>query len=268
MARLNVIEVEGPSKRSRGMIVGLPGLAESARTLEVTATHWAARGFRVLLIDPRGHGESPRWTADLLDLHPGDVMVEEILAEIGPVRAAEPLVLFGHSAGGSVATAVAAALSIPPAGVVLEDPFWRLPVTAHQDREVAAAAVVTLERQKRLTDKERQAEVQALYPRWPADELLEWSRAKAQMDIALVRDGDVIPSTGWPTLLTTLRAAKVPVLILTGTVGIGNTAEHRAIARSLGAEVVVIDGASHFVRRDAREQFHQIADHFLDRVAP
>ncbi|MFF9563899.1 alpha/beta hydrolase [Leifsonia sp. NPDC014704] len=252
----------------RGTIIAIPGLSESAESLHATAVHWSDRGYRVLAIDPRGHGQSPRWSDEQLRRHPGDRIVEEIVEAVEEWcdESDQPLVIFGHSAGGSAAAAVAAATRQPAAGVILEDPFWRLPVTPHQDPLVAKVAAQWLARQKGLTDQRRQDEVAALHPRWPVDELAGWSSSKAEMDLALVAHGDVIPSRPWPVLLEDLSKRGTPVLIITGTVRVGNTTNHRAIERSLGAEVVVLDGASHFVRRDDRDRFHAQIDGFLARI--
>lgn len=254
----------------RGTIVAIPGIAESAETLAITAAHWAANGFRVLAIDPRGHGKSPRWSADLLKRHPGDVIVEDILSDLNQLLsdADHPLVLFGHSAGGAAAAAVAASLGARVGAVVLEDPFWRLPVTPFQDRDVATNAAATLRHWQAVSDAERQAEIVEQFPRWPHDELAAWSKAKAEMDVALVAQGDVIPSRAWPTLLGDLAGAGVPVRIITGTIRIGISASHRAIIRSLGAEVTVVPGATHFIRRDDRQLFHTLVDGFLDKALP
>lgn len=256
--------------RYRGTIVAVPGIMESAETLSITARHWASRGFRVLAIDPRGHGPSPRWTQDLLRRHPGDVIVEDILSDLDVLLTAgdDRLVLFGHSAGGAAAAAVASALRQQVAAVVLEDPFWRLPVTPFQDRNVAAAAAAELKRMQALGDAGRQAHAVEMFPRWPRDELAAWSKAKEEMDVALVEQGDVIPTRAWPTLLDDLAGAGVPVKIITGTVRIGITANHRAIIRSFGADVTVIPGATHFIRRDARDAFHDLVDQFLDVACP
>jgi len=258
-------EITEPRGPRRGTIIAIPGLAESAATLAPTAHHWAQQGWQVVAVDPRGHGSSPRWTPELLNQHPGDVIVEELVdtVEALGLGTAEPLVYFGHSAGGSAAAA-AAARTAGVRAVILEDPFWRLPVTPHQDRQVAEAAADNLRRLQAMTDEARQAEAAATFPRWPSDELPAWSQAKADMDATLVANGDVIPTRAWPTLLADLRASSVPVQIITGTIKIGITANHRAIARSLGAETTVLDGATHFIRRDERARFHQITERFLD----
>jgi pimeloyl-ACP methyl ester carboxylesterase len=261
------LPAEGPA---RGTVVALPGLIESVQALLPTLHHWAARGFNVLGIDPRGHGKSPRWTSELLDRHPGDVIVEDILATLDEtlIERNAPLILFGHSAGGAAAAAVAANLTDRVRAVILEDPFWRLPVTQFQDPAAAERAATELSRLKALSPAARIAEIRAIFPQWPEDELVAWARAKDDMDLSLVANGHVIPSRGWPTLVADLIGAGTPVQCLTGTIRIGLTANHRAILRALGAEVTVVRGATHFVRRDARELFHTLTDTFLDRHLP
>ena len=255
---------------ARGTIVALPGLIESVQALLPTLHHWAGRGFHVLGIDPRGHAGSPRWTRELLERHPGDVIVEDILATLNETLTEQntPLILFGHSAGGAAAAAVAARLTNRVRAVILEDPFWRLPVTQFQDPEAAERAATELSRLKALSPAARIEEIRAIFPQWPEDELAAWARAKDDMDRSLVANGHVIPSRGWPTLVADLIGAGIPVQCLTGTIRIGLTANHRAILRALGAEMTVVRGASHFVRRDARDLFHTLTDNFLDRHLP
>jgi pimeloyl-ACP methyl ester carboxylesterase len=256
--------------RPRATLIALPGFMESAASLLPTLGHWAEQGFDILAIDPRGHGSSPRWTDALLQAHPGDVIVEDILATLAEAPLAEgvPLVFFGHSAGGATAAAVAAALSHRVRAVILEDPFWRLPVTQFQAAAAAEAAHAGLQRLKAMDQAERMADISAVYPQWPANELVAWSRAKDDVDPSVVANGHIIPSRGWPSLLAELGQADVPVLVITGTLCIGMTANHRAMLRALGAEVVVVRGATHFVRRDDRDLFHALADDFLNRQVP
>ncbi|UYN98950.1 MAG: alpha/beta fold hydrolase [Devosia sp.] len=258
------------SGRPRGTLIALPGLAESSEAMLPTLRHWSGRGFDVLGIDPRGHATSPRWTPDLLSRHAGDVIVEDILATLDDVLVARsaPLVLFGHSAGGAAAAAVAARLVTRVDAVLLEDPFWRLPVTQFQDQPVAAGAEAGLRRMRDMKPADRIKEIQALFPLWPEDELQAWAKTRDDTDLSLVADGHVIPSRGWTTLVADLTRAGVPVLVVTGTIRTGMTANHRAILRALGADVHVVRGATHFIRRDARPLFHAIADAFFDRHVP
>lgn len=115
----------------RATIVALPGLMELVAALLPTLQYWASRGFDVMGIDLRGHAKSPRWSEALLQRHPGDVLVEDVLETLtaSPPNGDVPVILFGHSAGGATAAAVAARMADRVSAVVLEDPFWRLPVT-------------------------------------------------------------------------------------------------------------------------------------------
>jgi len=140
-----------------GTIVLAHGLMESAECLTQPAQDWAARGWTTLTPDQRGHGSAPRWTEAELDRHPGDVMTEDLLTLLDPVLARDegPVVLYGHSAGGAAAAAAAADRAGQVAGVLLEDPFWRLPVTRHQDRAVAEAAHADLLQWQAMTHEQR-----------------------------------------------------------------------------------------------------------------
>ncbi len=261
-------------------------------TLQAPADAWAAAGWEVLAPDLRGHGRSPRWDpAD--QLHPGDRLTEDLLAVVdgllgeaaadagagGVGRPGEspdgrsavpgPLVLFGHSAGGSVAAAAAALRPERVAGVLLEDPFWRLPVTPHQDRAVAEQAYEELvaRQASSLADLETWAGV--VHPGWDPRELPAWAWAQDDADPVLVRCGDVIPTPPWPDIVRRLVAAEVDVLVVTGSVSpeVGMTARHRRLLVASGARLAVVDGASHFVRRDAPERFAAISGEFLAHVA-
>jgi phosphoglycerate dehydrogenase-like enzyme len=181
-----------------------------------------------------------------------------------------PTLYYGHSAGGSVAAAVAAPVreqtpaGFHTAGVLLEDPFWRLPVTPLQDPSVAEAAYAHLIEVQARTPAER-ADIRGQeWPNWSEAEVLRSCAAQAECDPCLVLNGNVIPTTPWPDIVASLTAAAVPVLIITGTVRTGITPEHQRIARSAGARVDVFDGASHFIRRDMEDKFMRTATAFFD----
>ncbi|MCR6633462.1 alpha/beta hydrolase [Devosia sp.] len=182
---------------ARGMLIALPGLIESVEAMLPTLRHWTTRGFDVLGIDPRGHSGSERWSEDLLEGHAGDVIVEDILqvVDLWQLPQGKPLVFFGHSAGGTAAAAVAARLSERVSAVILEDPFWRLPVNQFQNPQVASRAQLELWRMKALSPAQRIEEIRAIFPQWNEDELEAWARAKDDTDIALVANGHVIPLT-------------------------------------------------------------------------
>jgi pimeloyl-ACP methyl ester carboxylesterase len=98
----------------------LHGAGMDHTMFDAQATALTDAGFRVLLCDLRGHGSSPldegvRFSTDAAL---GDI--EALLAECGVPRA----VLIGHSLGGNLAQAFAAALPAQVSGIVVLDASW------------------------------------------------------------------------------------------------------------------------------------------------
>ncbi|MCF4119918.1 alpha/beta fold hydrolase [Antribacter sp. KLBMP9083] len=261
------------SRPARGTVVALHGMMESGPTLRSATDAWAADGWHVVAPDLRGHGRSPRWDADD-ELHPGDRLTQDVVEIVDELLLSDaaqagPLVLFGHSAGGGVAAAVAAARPDRVRAVVLEDPFWRLPVTRHQDRGVAERAYRDLLDRQAIPPSDLVASGQSAHPAWATAELPAWAQAQHDADPALVRNGDVIPTPPWPDLLSALRAAGSEVLVVTGTGPlVGILEEHRRLIVERGARLAVVEGANHFVRRDAPDRFAELTTAFLADVAP
>lgn len=79
--------------------------------LPALAKHW-----KVIALDQRGHGTSPRAGSYLVTDYVADALrfVQE--------ETADPVVVFGHSLGAMVAAAVAAELPARVRGIILEDP--------------------------------------------------------------------------------------------------------------------------------------------------
>src|SRR5947209_7919937 len=109
--------------RGDRVAVLIHGITSDASSWHRLGPDLAARGYRVLAPDLRGHGLSPRgayspeaWTEDVLETVPE-----------------RPELALGHSLGGLVLAIAADRLR--PARAVYEDPAWLLPA----DRAAAAA---------------------------------------------------------------------------------------------------------------------------------
>ena len=262
-----------PERTPTAVVVAIHGLVESAACLEAAFPDWVSSGWAVLALDLRGHGNSPRWSDDDLQRHPGDVMVQDVLKTFSApelqVLESLPALYYGHSAGGGVAAAVATAAlqsgkgAFVPRGVLLEDPFWRLPVTPFQERSVAETAYAHLIDVQSRTAPERRGIRRREWPNWSAAEILRSCQAQEDCDPRIVLNGNVIPTTPWPDLVAGLTDFRVPVLIVTGTVRTGITAEHQRIALAAGARIEVFEGASHFIRRDVEDRFMRTAGSFF-----
>jgi pimeloyl-ACP methyl ester carboxylesterase len=252
--------------RHHGLEVGpdlllVHGLTDSSGGWAQAVAHWAG-SYRVTTLDLRGHGESPRFTADELDGHPGDVMVEDVLAVVS--RLDRPVVV-GHSLGGAVALAVGARHPELVRALVLEDPAPRDPDEPQQlaDRgrqyldELAPSRAVA-------TDEELLAVRRERHPGWPEEELLPTGRAEQQIQDEYLVRGDWKPTEPWPALLERLS---VPALLITGDnldeVVISPELERGMRAAAPSLEVRRLDGAGHCVRRDRQDAFYAVVDEWL-----
>ena len=115
-------------------LVLLHGITGSAVSLAEAIDHWVGRGYRVVAVDARGHGLSPRWEPAELE-RAGEVLVEDLIAVLEDLatgsrgRAALGLstppapVVIGHSMGAALAYQTAACLQeihrTPPEAVVI-----------------------------------------------------------------------------------------------------------------------------------------------------
>ena len=186
----------------------------------------AARGYRVVAVDLRGHGRSPRgpyspdaWADDVLESVPG-----------------QPDLALGHSLGG--ATLAVAVDRLRPARAVFEDPAWLLPPARV---EVASAAFIA---QKGWT----RDDVVAANPLWSAEDI--------DVKVAALQCWD--PSTvdamrgGWDL---TPRRAVVPSLLLLADPSELVPPPMAERMAGAGFEVRSVPGAGHSIHRDDYDGF-------------
>ncbi|SER64115.1 Lysophospholipase, alpha-beta hydrolase superfamily [Propionibacterium cyclohexanicum] len=252
----------------RASVLMVHGLGESASSIAAFARAWAGWGILVVAPDLRGHGRSARFSEPELLAHPGDVWVRDVLDLLGGLDLPDaPILCAGHSAGGGVAAAVAAALGYAR-GVFLVDPFWRFPVTPYQKPSTARSAAEQFRAEQALSIDALAARLSEQWPRWSPSECLARARSVHETQLELVADGHVIPREPWPGLVHDLVAAGTPVDVVTGTVRCGIKPMHRTILKEAGAQVHIVEGAGHFIRRDAPDALLDLARAFVDRVLP
>jgi pimeloyl-ACP methyl ester carboxylesterase len=243
----------------------LHGLTDSGSGWPGAVAHWAPT-YSVLAVDQRGHGESPRFTDEQLERHPGEVMVEDAVALLA--RLEEPPVVVGHSLGGAVALTCAVRRPDLVRALVLEDPA---PLGEGQPQVDRGQAAALLDGVRRSLGAAGEADLVRIrreaHPDWAEDELLATGRGEQQMDLRYLRHGDFKPTTTWQRLFTELA---VPSLVLTGDeldeVCIDETVEKGL--RDLGNPRVTlarIQGAGHCVRREQPDRFYALVDAWLER---
>ena len=238
------------------------GNGDSGRCWPGAARRWGT-AYRVVGVDARGHGDSPRFTAEQLACC-GDVFADDAEAVLEELASAgSPVLAVGHSLGAGSLTAVLARRPDLLAGAVLIDPPWDTPVVLGPRPEVGAARVELI-RGYRSDPAGTLREHAARNPGWAADEQRAWVEAKLQLDLALMATGSGRPSTPWTELVPRIST---PTLVLTGDADeclVGPPT--RAVLEQVGnphVAVEVIEGADHYVRQSRERAFHQAVDTWL-----
>ncbi|MEO6142380.1 MAG: alpha/beta hydrolase [Dermatophilaceae bacterium] len=244
-------------------LILLHGLGDSGACWPDAVRRWMPR-YRILTVDARGHGHSPRWSADQLKAGVGETLRDDmitLLEGLGHPVAKKP-VLIGHSMGGGTAAAVAATRPDLVRAVVLEDP-------AIHHRDALETADV---------GRERVAEVQSFMAdiagatarertgarAWQEIEVTPWAEAKQRTDVNLLATGIAALTTPWMDLWQQIA---VPSLLVTGTDDVIFSQPRLAEVAALGnplIDVAVINQAGHCVRRDNPGGYHAIVDPWLE----
>ena len=257
-------------------LVLLHGITSSAAANWPSIAHWSQRGWRVITLDARGHGLSPRWQPQQL-LRAGQQLVDDVVevlqylqATPAPTAGPKPI-LIGHSMGAATAAVVAVQRPDLVSALVLEDPArygTRSPSELLRRGQARANHV-------RRTLVDLAASLAALLenagtPGQPsAQEALPALWASQQMDQSLLETGVVAPEVEFTQLMQSIT---LPTLLLTG--------DRRGEAR-VGAQLLaqlieqnphicgqVIPGAGHQVRRANPQAYYDVVDAFLQAQVP
>ncbi len=189
----------------------LHGLTDSGEGWPEAVTHWQG-DYAIVTVDQRGHGGSPRFTADqLVGQHPGDVMVDDAVALLEQL---DRPVLIGHSLGGAVGLSAAVRRPDLVQALVLEDPAPLGPDEPQRSEARGAEFRAGIEESRQASDDEALLELRReQHPDWPESELLVTGRAEQQMDADYLTNGDWKPSMRWPELFAKVQ---VPTLVVSG----------------------------------------------------
>ena len=241
----------------------LHGLTDSADGWADAVARWE-NDYAIVTVDQRGHGESPRFTAEQREAHPGEVMVEDALRVVEQLD--RPVVI-GHSLGGAVALDVGVRRPDLVRGLVLEDPA---PLAQEEPVRNPPRGVEYLAGLRASRDAADDEELYRLrkqtHPDWPESELLATGKAEQQMDAEYLENGEWKPVTPGPELYERVR---VPTLVISGDRE-DELCVTDAVERGLAdlanpvVTLVRVPGAGHCVRRDRTEGYHQVVDPWLE----
>lgn len=204
------------------------GIMADHRTWRRVGPALADRGYRVIAVDLRGHGASPRG-AYAPELYADD------LAESLPAGAE---LAMGHSLGGL--TLSLAVDRLRPRRAVFSDPAWHLaPPAEGFGPEVLA--------QFKYAPREQ---IRAMNPRWAeadvdveVETLALWDEATA-LGLSALLGSDLLPAA--PVVPSLVQLADPSTLI---------SPERAAVLKSRGFEVRSVAGAGHTIHRDDFEGF-------------
>jgi pimeloyl-ACP methyl ester carboxylesterase len=246
------------------------GVTSSSRTWWRVGPALAERGYRVLAVDLRGHGASPRTEAGLSVADLADDVAETVEAASrspnaegrspGTVAGAPADLLVGHSLGALVALELVGRRPGFARRLVLEDP----PGSASVDWP-ALAAGIEADTQRAVTDPDAlRRDLEAANPAWPPGEAERRVADLADCDgraiAAAVRPG--VPFD-LPGLLT---AAPLPVLLLLAEEALGSSLvglDRKAAVEALPNGTTRVLPAGHSVHREALDAWLAALDTWL-----
>ncbi|MDX6325668.1 MAG: hypothetical protein QOK15_2022 [Nocardioidaceae bacterium] len=265
MVELNsdlVVARHGRPLGSAPTLLLLHGLTDSADGWADAVGRWAD-DYALVTVDQRGHGGSPRFTAEQRENHPGELMVEDAVALVEQLD--HPVVI-GHSLGGAVALNLGVRRPDLVRGLVLEDPAPLGPGEPARNPARGREYLANLRPSLEVADDEELFRLRKeTHPSWPESELLATGTAEQQMDVDYLEHGEWKPLTTWPQLFAQLR---VPTLVVSG-----DRADELCVDDAMEKGLAEIDnpvvtlvrvpGAGHCVRRDGPQRYHEVVDRWL-----
>ena len=255
------------------------GITDSAACWAEAVDRWSAAGYRIVALDARGHGDSPRWDAeDLADqATTGARLAADLETTLEDLRAhglrpsphapdagalTAPLAVVGHSMGGVTGLDVAARRPDLVDAAIAEDPAFTTPawnrlLRLGAFRQVREMESIAADPRARFEKETREN------PTWSHREVRASVEASAGVDLGFIAVGCVGPPTPWEEVIDNLA---VPTLIVTGTDRVVLRGEYLTnITRRANPRIstAVVVGAPHCVRRTRPERFHAVTDPWL-----
>ncbi|QES47095.1 alpha/beta hydrolase [Streptomyces venezuelae] len=204
------------------------GIMADHRTWRRVGPALAERGYRVIAVDLRGHGESGR----------GEYSPQLFADDLVETLPAGAELAIGHSLGGL--TLSLAVDRLKPLRAVFSDPAWHLASSEEGFGPETFAQFKTASKE----------EIQAMNPRWEEadvdielETLAAWDESTA-LSLGPLFGTDLLPAA--PVVPSLVQLADPSFLI---------SAERAALLADRGFEVRLVAGAGHTIHRDDFEGF-------------
>lgn len=231
--KLQVTELGGGDKTA----ILVHGLLSDHGAWCRVAPELVARGYRVLMPDLRGHGQSPRgeytphaWAGDLVDTLPSGVDLA-----------------VGHSLGGM---ALALAVDrLAPRRAVYVDPAWKIPADQHPRHASGFRAELGFD----------EAQLRRAHPRWADEDIAARVASMRRFDPACI-DG-VLAGDGHDH---SPRSPVTKSLVMLADPSDLVPPQDAAALQRAGFDVVTVPGTGHSIFRDDLAGFLAVLDAWLD----
>ncbi|MDX2523499.1 alpha/beta fold hydrolase [Streptomyces europaeiscabiei] len=212
------------------------GIMSDSRTWRRVAPALAERGYRVIAVDLRGHGTSPR----------GEYSPQLFADDLVDTLPEQADLVIGHSLGGLALSLAVERLR--PARAVYSDPAWS---SADPGRHIGPEVFASFKRATR-------AQTAAFNPRWDSEDVDIEMATLAAWDAASVHFLGGRPLTGFvpdrPAVPSLVQLADPSSLV--------GTADADRL-RASGFEVRTVVGAGHTIHRDDFDGFMKSLDGWI-----
>lgn len=258
-----VVRREGRAAHEAPTLLFLHGLTDSGSAWPDAVARWGG-DYSILTLDLRGHGDSPQFTEEQLEAHPGEVMVDDVVAILEQLG--QSPVVIGHSLGGAVALAAAARRPDLVRGLVLEDPAPLGPGDPQRDPSRGEEFLAGIRESLDAADENALLGLRtAKHPTWSEAELRATGEAEQKMDLDYLAHGDIKPVTAWPELF---EALTVSALVVSGddmAAVVVNSDVEDGIAEigNPNVSLVRVEGSGHCVRREQPDKYYEVVSEFL-----
>ena len=244
---------EGRAVVHRPLAVLVHGVTSSSRTWWRVGPALAGRGFRVLAVDLRGHGASPRAVAGL--------SLADLAAEVAETVGGDPVeLLVGHSLGALVALELVGRRPGFASRLVVEDP----PGPGSVDWPALAAGIEADTGRAHTDPAALRRDLEAANPTWPPGEaerrLADLADCDGRAVAAALRNGVAFD------LAALLVATDLPTLLLLGEEALGSNLtglDRKAAVEALPDGTTRVLPAGHSLHREALDPWLAALDAWL-----
>jgi len=246
---------------SRPLAVLVHGVTSSSRTWWRVGPALAERGFRVLAVDLRGHGASPRPVAGLAAADLAADVAETVAAD-GAAGASPPVVdlLVGHSLGALVALELVTTRPGFARRLLLEDP----PGPSSVDWAGLTAGMEADSRRAVDDPAALHRDLEAANPHWPPGEAERRVADLADCDATAIA-GALRPGVAFD-LAGLLAAVRLPLLLLLAEEALGSSivgVDRKAAVAAAGDGAARVLPAGHSIHREALDLWLRELDAWL-----